>query len=176
VVREYLMRQVTKYEPSFKDSVIAKTLTPNGPSIVELSKEFNIPYGTIFTWVSTMKKKKKYKPVNTTSVRPKDRSAEFKLQALIDTMAMSIDERGAYCREHGIYTHHLDEWKKIILAGLSNSNAATLAQKTKDQKTVSELKKLKSDLQRKDKALAEVSALLILKKKADLLWGAEEDD
>ncbi len=66
--------------------------------------------------------------------------------------------------------------EKIILAGLSNSNAATLAQKTKDQKTVSELKKLKSDLQRKDKALAEVSALLILKKKADLLWGAEEDD
>jgi transposase-like protein len=169
------MRQVTRYPTSFKDSIIAKTLTPNGPSIVELSKEFNIPYGTIFTWVSTMKKKKKYKPV-TTSSRPKDRSAEFKLQALIDTMAMTDEERGAYCREHGIYTHHLDEWKKIILAGLSNSNATTLAQKIEGQKTVAELKKLKSDLHRKDKALAEVSALLILKKKADLLWGEEEDD
>jgi len=37
-------------------------------------------------------------------------------------------------------------------------------------------KKLESELRRKDKALAEASALLILKKKANLIWGESEDD
>jgi hypothetical protein len=39
-----------------------------------------------------------------------------------------------------------------------------------------ENRNLKKDLNRKDKALAETSALLVLKKKADLIWGDLEDD
>jgi transposase-like protein len=88
---------------------------------------------------------------------------------------MTEEERGAYCRKHGFHTHHLDEWKKQILEGLGATDTGK-EKKSEYQKTLVEMKKLKSDLHRKDKALAEVSALLILKKKADLLWGDKEDD
>ncbi|HEX4045015.1 MAG TPA: transposase [Gammaproteobacteria bacterium] len=82
-------------------------------------------------------------------------------------------ERAAYCRGHGIYINHLDEWKKQVLESLGVAN--TKKHKAEYLLILNEVKQLKRDLHRKDKALAEVSALLILKKKADLLWGDSED-
>ena len=167
------MRKVTRYPVELRENLIAKALAPNAPSIVELAKEFNIPYATLYAWMNTMRKKHPAKPTNI-SQRPKDKSAEDKLQAVIETTNKTDVELGEYCRQHGIYIHHLDEWRKQILAGLGAVQPNP--HKAKCHQAEIELKKLKRDLHRKDKALAEVSALLILKKKADLLWGVKEDD
>ena len=167
------MRSVTRYPAELKENLITKALAPNAPSIVELAKEFHIPYATFQTWMHTMRKKHATKPANI-SQRPQDKSAEDKLQAVIDTMNKTDVELGEYCRQQGIYTHHLAEWRKQILAGLGAVQPNP--HKAKCHQAESELKKLKRDLHRKDKALAEVSALLILKKKADLRWGETEDD
>jgi len=168
------MRDCTQYTAQFKESIITKALAPNAPSVVKLAKESNIPYPTLYTWVS-MSRKNRGKSNNSMAVQPKNRAAEAKLQAVMDTLNMTEEEKGAYCRQHGFYTHHLEEWKKLILAGLGSTHIDK-SQKVKQQKTQDEIKKLQSDLRRKDKALAEVSALLILKKKVDLLWGDKEDD
>jgi transposase len=166
------MRNVTTYPAQLKASVLAKALTPNGPSIVELAKEFNIPYSTIYTWTTSMSGKKKSPQMNN-SQRPKDQSAQDKLKAVLNTTDKTDEERSAYCRQHGIYINHLDEWKKQILESLGAVD--TKKHKVERQLIINEIKELKRDLLRKDKALAEVSALLILKKKADLLWGDDED-
>lgn len=168
------MRKVTKYPAVLKASVLAKALAPNAPSVVELAKEFNIPYATIYAWVSRMLKKQNIKQADVPQ-RPQDKSAEAKFQAVLDTMAKTEPERGVYCRQHGIYTNHLDAWKKQMLEGLGAVSAEAKEHKVEYQQAKVEIKKLKGDLNRKDKALAEVSALLILKKKADLLWGVDED-
>jgi transposase-like protein len=165
------MRQVTRYSAAIKASVLAKALAPNAPGVVELANEFNIPIGTIYTWKSNMLKKKYFMQVK--AQRPNDKTAEAKLQALIDTAGMTELELGAYCREHGIYTHNLDEWKQQSLAGFTAGNEKPTKA---DKQAAHENKKLKSELHRKDKALAEVSALLILKKKADLLWGTIDEE
>ena len=52
-----------------------------------------------------------------------------------------------------------------------SSNAKEKENKAASQRIQDEMKQLKHDLNRKDKALAELTALLVLKKKADLLWG-----
>lgn len=165
------MRQ-TIYPKSIKESFIAKMLAPNAPSVVKLAKEFNIPYQTAYTWKTAVLKKKNVTHLNVPQ-RPHDKSPEAKLQAVIDTMAMTEQEQGAYCRANGIYSNHLDAWKKQMLEGLGVTGSNK--RKAENQQTLKEIKKLKRDLERKDKALAEVSALLILKKKADLLWGVDED-
>lgn len=167
------MRQVTRYSAELKENLIAKALAPNGPSIVELAKEFNIPYATFHTWMHTMRKTHSTKPT-ITSQRPKDKSAEEKLQAVIDTMNKNDIELGEYCRQQGIYSHHLAEWRKQMLSGLGAPQPNPF--KAKCNQAEHELKQLKRELHRKDKALAEVSALLVLKKKADLLWGVKEED
>jgi transposase len=165
------MRNVTTYPAKIKASVLAKALAPNAPSIVELAKEFNIPYATIYSWTTSMLRKKDI--IQNDPQRPKDKPAQEKLQAVLDTMDMTEEERSAYCRKHGIYINHLDEWKNQILESLGA--ATTKKHKDEYQLILNEVKQLKKDLHRKDKALAEVSALLILKKKADLLWGDNED-
>ncbi len=165
------MRQTT-YSKAIKASILAKMMAPNAPSVVELAKEFNIPYQTAYSWKTAVLKKKNVTQLNVPQ-RPHDKSPEAKLQAVIDTMGKTEQEQGAYCRAHGIYSHHLDAWKKQILENLGVTS--TKEHKAENQRTSKEIKKLKRDLERKDKALAEVSALLILKKKADLLWGVDED-
>lgn len=175
------MRQITKYTDAIKASVLSKALAPNAPGVIELAKEFNIPKATIYTWMINMKSKNKKERVEQ---RPKDQSPAFKLQAVMDTLGKTEEEQSAYCRAQGIYYNHIEAWKQQILESLGaaisttdkESNAKKKENKAASQRIQDEMKLLKSDLNRKDKALAELTALLVLKKKADLLWGDREDD
>jgi len=73
---------------------------------------------------------------------------------------MSEEEIGAYCRENGLYSFQLTAWKESFMS-----------LKTEDKN-----QSLKQDIKRKDAALSEASALLILKKKASMIWGEIEGD
>jgi exonuclease VII large subunit len=176
------MRKITKYTDAIKASVLSKALAPNAPGVIELAKEFNIPKATIYTWVLNMKNKKNKKA--RVQQRPKDQSPASKLQAVMDTLGKTEQEQSAYCRTQGIYYNHIEAWKQQILESLGaatsttdkESNAKEKENKAASQRIQDEMKQLKNDLNRKDKALAELTALLVLKKKADLLWGDSEDD
>lgn len=174
------MRQVTKYTDAIKASVLSKALAPNAPGVIELAKEFNIPKATIYTWIINMKNNKKAR----VQQRPKDQSPASKLQAVMDTLGKTEQEQSAYCRTQGIYYNHIESWKQQMLDSLDTApstadkghNAKEKENKAINQRIQDEMKQLKSDLNRKDKALAELTALLVLKKKADLLWGESEGD
>lgn len=170
---EPYMRKCTQYSSEFKEQLLAKVFTPNGSSTVELAKQSGVAYATLYTWIK-MSKKQNVSAQQTIPLRPESQSAEAKVRAVLDTLDKTESERSAYCREHGIYMHHLEAWKEQIVNGLGA--VQTKKDKIEQQQLTKEIKKLKSELNRKDKALAEVSALLILKKKADLLWGGEEDN
>jgi transposase-like protein len=103
------MQRSAEYSPSFKEKLLAKVFSPNAPSIIELARKANIPYPTLYAWVYKSKKMNKAKLNEAPAIRPKDKTAEAKLQAGIDTFQMTQEERGAYCRKHGFYTYHLDE-------------------------------------------------------------------
>jgi len=107
-------------------------------------------------------------------MKPKDKTAEAKLRAVSETFQMTEAEKSAYCRQHGFYTHQLNEWKTQMLSGFEVSSSKE--QKSEHRQYVTEIKQLKKELNRKEKALAETSALLVLKKKANLIWGDGEED
>ena len=157
------------YSAEVKEHILSKVFAPNAPSVVALSKEFNIPLGTLYKWVLTMRRQH-----NQSSKKTKDPSVEAKLQAVIDTAHMTQEEQAAYCRQHGLYAHQLLEWKHQFLNGFQQNS---LKKESQTEKILqNENNQLKKELHKKDKALAEVSALLILKKKADLIWGIKEED
>lgn len=169
------MRKVTSYPADVKASILAKAMAPNGANLVQLAKESNIPYATLYTWKKDMIKNSQIKATES-SERPQDKSAASKLQAVIDNFGKTEEAQGAYCRANGIYPQHLATWKNEMLEALGGSmSTKAKADKAENKKIKQEVKVLKSDLLRKEKALAEVGALLILKKKADLLWGEDED-
>lgn len=165
------MRKCVQYPADLKETLLAKAFSPNPPSILELARKSGVPYPTLYTWV---RMKKNGKRMSNVPARPQDQTAEAKLQEVFNTFHMSDEERAAYCRKHGLYTHHLDDWKHQILMGLKPISGKE--NKAEYRHMAVEIKKLQKELNRKERALLEASALLLLKKKANLIWGDGEDD
>jgi hypothetical protein len=69
--------------------------------------------------------------------------------------------RSAWCREQGLYPAELEAWKRDAIAGLGEPRAASAVEARHDRRRVKELER---ELHRKDKALAETAALLVLSK------------
>ena len=101
--------------------------------------------------------------------RATDYSAEQRLQAVLDTHAMTAEARSAWCREHGLFEHQLAQWKAQLLTPAEPAGNAGEVRRLKD-----EVKQLERQLNRRDKALAEAAALLVLQKKYQALWEGED--
>jgi transposase-like protein len=99
-------------------------------------------------------------------------TAAARLQAVIATAAMDEATRSAWCREQGLYPTELDAWKQDAIAGLGEPRAASAAEAREDRRRVKELER---QLHRKDKALAETAALLVLSKKLSAVFHDGED-
>ena len=89
-------------------------------------------------------------------------------RALHETHGLSGEPLHAWCRENGIFAHHLTSWKTAFCA---DGKAAPGIREIRTLKDENE--KLKRELVRKEKALAEAAALLILQKKFSALWEDE---
>ncbi len=153
-----------------KEAVLKKVLMGNRPHH-EVALEFGIGRSTIGKWLREYKQTGNIN-LNSKEKRPKDWSATERLSALIETGAMSVEGLTSWCRKKGIFIHHLEQWKKDAISAM-----APKANKEQNEKALQkEISVLKKDLFRKDKALAETAALLVLKKKVQEIWGEPEDD
>jgi len=108
-----------------------------------------------------------------TPKRPQDWTAEEKLSAVIEAAALSDEELGAFLRRKGIHGAQLKEWRQIVLSGLEKRPPRLSKKSTAEARRIRELER---ELARKEKALAEAAALLVLKKKAQAIWGDGDDD
>lgn len=156
-----------------KENLARQALNLNTFERIELAKSNNIGYSTLCKWVCN------YRSRNEGTVRfnkSQEPSFNTKLSHILATTNLADNEVGAYCRSKGLYTTQLLEWKnKLMTTNIdeNNRNKGALA----EIKTLKiEIEKLKSELRRKDKALAETAALLVLKKKADIIWGDRPED
>jgi len=106
--------------------------------------------------------------------RPEDWIFAERMKAVIDSGSLTEQELGGYCREQGIFPHQLRQWKQDILQMAPEEK--NQAMKAENRQLKEQNKQLKRELNRKEKALAETAALLVLKKKAEILWGSDEAD
>ncbi len=96
--------------------------------------------------------------------RSKKWSAKQKLKAVSETLSANEAELGTYLRKEGLHSHELNEWQEQALASLDSSTKPS-PPREEFEKLQDEVKRLEREILRKDKALAEASALLILQKK-----------
>ena len=89
---------------------------------------------------------------------------------------MNEAELSEYCRSKGLYPEQVAEWKASCMQANASTQEITKANRVQAKQDEKRIKKLESELRRKDKALAETAALLVLQKKARALWGESEDD
>jgi len=168
----------TKYSKERKEAVLNKMLPPLSMSVPELAKQENIPYGTLYTWkqLHIDKAKQTQEPKReSTNVPTKQWTAEQKLATIIETSTLSEQARHEYCRKNGLYSADIESWKAVIIKGTEQNVAQVRTDKNELKKLRSENNSLKKELHRKEKALAETAALLVLRKKLDALWEESED-
>lgn len=104
--------------------------------------------------------------------RPKDWTAMEKFNAVLDYLKLNSEKQGAFLRTQGLHAAQIDIWKQEMLSVLDSASK----QRSKKDKQDILIKELEKELLKKDKALAEAAALLMLKKKARAIWGEPEDD
>jgi transposase len=156
-----------RYSPEFKQSVVRKISTPGGPSAAQLAKELGVHYTSIYGWVkdyantSSMKKSKEWTP-------------EAKLEAIIKTVAMNENELGEFLRANGLHSNQIKEWKQEFYTAQKSAGRPKLDPELVELRAKE--KELSKDLKRKDRALAEMSARVILLKKSRLLFGETKED
>ena len=170
---------VAVYSDSFRTKLVQKMLSPNARPMSALARESGVAEWTLYRWkkesilggMSADRSDDKTKPPTT---GPHQWSAEEKLAVVLEAAAIPEAELGAFLRRKGLHEAQLAEWRQQMLAGLAGRGSKS------DRKAANlearRVKKLEHELRRKDKALAEAAALLIQKKKAQEIWGDEDDD
>ena len=98
------------------------------------------------------------------------------LTATDTTPKLSEEELGAFLRREGIHESQLEEWRAKATEAATGALKAPHAKRSERTPEARRIKELERELLRKDKALAEVAALLALKKKVQEIWGDEDDD
>lgn len=169
---------MSNYNKQFKAKVIQQALLPGAPGITELSRSTGVPQSTLWKWIETAKLHAMSVPPKPPEPpkRPDERRPEEKLRIVLAAHGLSEDELGAFLRREGVHEADLAEWRQALqeaaLASLGGP-ASTAAKEKADAKRIRELE---AEVRRKDKALAETAALLILKKKVLAIWGDGDDD
>ena len=172
-----------KYPDMFKRSMIQKMTGPDAISATALSKEVNVSQPTLSKWLRMAGIGPSYVSNNTQEytkmtkikdpMRPNDWSAEDKLKIVVEASSLDDEQLGALFRSKGLHQIHIEQWRSQMLNGLQKGPPKNKSgRKNVDTQRIRALEK---ELNRKDKALAETAALLVLKKKVQEIWGDEDD-
>ena len=162
-----------QYPDEFKASIITKLLAPNNADIPALAIESGIPKDTLYTW--RIQHRRRDQQLNAQKIDDNSKiSSADKFNIVIETAHMNQAELSAYCRSKGLYSEQIDAWRTHCRQ--ANATLSPQADRKKFNEHTKEIQQLKSELNRKEKALAEAATLLILKKKVHQIWGNAEDD
>lgn len=106
-----------------------------------------------------------------------DYSAEQRFFIVIETATMFERELAEYCRSKGLFVDDVKTWRALSIKAQSTTSASMSHKENKllrDERR--KVKALEKELARKDKALAETAALLVLREKFNALWEINEED
>lgn len=162
------------YSEERKQQILSKLLPPSNMTVAEVSRIEGVGLQTLYNWRD--KAKQQGRPVPGSKLTSEHWSAEAKFATVLETASLNEAELSEYCRTKGLYVDQVKAWKADALRGFMSSREQELEAKRQRQADHKEIKQLKSELRRKEKALAETAALLVLRKKLNALWENDNED
>jgi transposase-like protein len=138
-------------------------LAPKNADIPALAIESGIPKDTLYSWRIKHRRRDQQVKAQKTDDNSKISSSD-KFNIVIETAHMNQADLSAYCRSKGLYPEQIEAWRTQCRQ--ANTNLSPQADRKKFNEQNKEIQQLKSELNRKEKALAEAATLLILKKKS----------
>jgi transposase len=163
--------ELQRYSQEFMKSAVVKMMNRGNRPLSSVQEELGVSLGSLYRWkavfgtIGGMKK----------SQSPQDRSSKEKLKSFVEFSSLPPEKQGEYLRKEGLHFENIEGWRKQLESALDpvQSRQVIRSERAADRKKI---KALEKELHRKDKALAETTALLVLKKKANLIWGTGEDE
>ena len=162
------------YSPEFMESVVRKMMPQENITIMRLAEESGVSYVTLAKWRDEVRGGGKAAPGN--GEQPERWNSEDKFLIVLETHSLNEAELGEYCRSKGIFPAEIEEWRETCLQANQRDfrKSQELQKEIRSERKRS--KELERELLRKERALAETAALLTLRKKAQAIWGDNEDD
>jgi transposase len=151
---------MARYGQQFKDRAVARLLPPQSAPLQAVSHDVGVSVATLERWRSDALAKPAV-------ARPW--TAAARLEAVIATAALDEAARSAWCREHDVYAQQLAQWRDSATQALAQpEEARATPQQTQHERK--RIKQLEREVLRKDRALAETTALLVLSKKVAAIF------
>ena len=167
---------MTAYSLAVQADVRKRMSPPNRQDVPQISKELGIHRSTLYQWRSNWRLQGDVVPASEKD--PDSWNAADKFTVVLETAGFNATELSSYCRERGLFLEQVDRWRQA--AEYANRlDAPSMADQKelqrKNQELIRQNRRLERELQKKEKALAEAAALLLLTKKFDSLWPQERE-
>ena len=160
-----------RYSQRLRSAVLRKVLPPESRPITDVGEEFGISVQTIQSWIRLAGKGILSPEDSATAPKAKPIAERFEL--ILEGARRSEEEKGAWLREKGLHEEHLVLWEQEIRSSMTEKDNQV---KTENAALKKRNRELQKELARKEKALAELAALLTLKKKLGEILADDEDD
>lgn len=156
------------YPADFKNRIIAQMLPPHNRSIPELVKETGVPKDTLYTW------RTKNGGIQANNGQSREVfTGSQKFQMILESATMNEHDLAEFCRRSGCFPEQVAAWREFC--EIANDIHPRRAEQTERRELRKQNNQLQSELRRKEKALAEMAAILVLQKKVRAIWGEPED-
>mgnify|MGYP006124976697 CR=1 FL=1 len=160
-----------RHSSQFKEAILNK-LNQSGLSVRKFAQQEAINLSTLYSW----QKQFNVSGLIVSKIRSPDKwSSEEKFAVVMETSSLSEVELSEYCRVKGLYPEQIKAWKQACIAGNTTKPSKRVKQTPEQKADKKRIKSLERELRRKEKALAEAAALLVLGKKYDAYWKEKED-
>ena len=149
-------------------------MPPENKLVSELARENGISEQTLYTWRRNLKSQGV--PVPGNGKNAEEWSSKDKFGVVLETAHLNEAELAEYCRGKGLFAEQIVAWREACQDANAQSAERNREQREQSKSDRKKIKELERDLRRKEKALAEAAALIILRKKAQAIWGDPEED
>jgi transposase-like protein len=165
---------MSSYSPERKAALLNKLLPPQNMSVAELSRQEGISQATLYAWRTKLKAGGAVVPGD--KKQADNWPAEAKFAAVLHAASLSEIELSEYCRSKGLYPEQISAWRQACISGQMTAQAQRQADREQARADKKRIAELERELRRKDKALAETAAILVLRKKMNAFWGNDSED
>lgn len=162
---------MARYSAQFRNNVVRKLLPPQSKTVGEVAAEFGISTATIYGWKAKMKDGTLQVDDGAQGARHRQLTEKFSL--LLESRGLADEELGSWLRENGLHSEHLSVWEQEVREAMTKGEQQAREELREAKK---QLKKQQRELDRKEKALAELAAIVTLQKKTELLFRDQQDD
>ena len=147
---------MAQYSEGFRERAVQMMMAPAAKSVAPVSRETGASEQTLYNWRNRLRHEGKAVPADPSN--PESWNGENKL-------AVNEEELAEYCRGKGLYVEQIVRWREAAIAGAETQRPLSAAERRELVQDRKKIRQLEKELRRKEKALAEAAALLLLQKK-----------